>query len=61
MQTDRTKFTVYLEPGELLEIDRAVLELRASYGIKIDRGRYVLEALRATSVPDIAARIAEGD
>lgn len=59
MQTDRTKFTVYLEPGELLEIDRAVLELRASYGIKIDRSRYVLQALQCVTVPDIAAGLAE--
>lgn len=39
------KITVYLSSGELLELERARLELRASYGIGIDRGRIVREAI----------------
>jgi hypothetical protein len=38
------KITVYLSGDELLELERARLELR-SYGIKVDRGRIVREAL----------------
>jgi hypothetical protein len=38
------KITVYLSAGELLELERARLALRA-YGIAVDRGRIVREAL----------------
>jgi hypothetical protein len=38
------KITVYLTASELLELERARLALRA-YGIAVDRGRIVREAL----------------
>jgi hypothetical protein len=38
------KITVYLSVGELLDLERARLALRA-YGIPVDRGRIVREAL----------------
>jgi hypothetical protein len=38
------KITVYLSGGELLDLERARLALR-SYGISVDRGRIVREAL----------------
>ena len=38
------KITVYLSASELLELERARLALRA-YGIAVDRGRIVREAL----------------
>jgi hypothetical protein len=38
------KITVYLSAGELLELERARLALRA-YGISVDRGRLVREAI----------------
>ena len=38
------KITVYLSSGELLALERARLALRA-YGIAVDRGRIVREAL----------------
>jgi hypothetical protein len=39
------KITVYLSSGELLELERTRLELRARHGIGIDRGRIVREAI----------------
>jgi hypothetical protein len=50
------KITVYLSVGELLDLERARLALRA-YGIPVDRGRIVREAL-AVLLADLAA---EGD
>ena len=38
------KITVYLSAGELLDLERARLALRA-YGITVDRGRLVREAI----------------
>jgi hypothetical protein len=38
------KITVYLSIGELLDLERARLALR-TYGISVDRGRIVREAL----------------
>lgn len=38
------KITVYLSAGELLDLERARLALRG-YGIAVDRGRIVREAL----------------
>jgi hypothetical protein len=38
------KITVYLSGGELLDLERARLALRG-YGISVDRGRIVREAL----------------
>jgi hypothetical protein len=47
------KITVYLSIGELLELERGRLALRA-YGIPVDRGRIVREAL-AVLLADLAA------
>jgi hypothetical protein len=47
---------VYLSAGELLDLERARLALRG-YGIKVDRGRVVREAL-AVLLADLDA---EGD
>ena len=38
------KITVYLSAGELLDLERARLALR-TYGLSVDRGRIVREAL----------------
>ena len=40
------KITVYLSPGELLDLERARLTLRAR-GLSVDRGRMVREAIAA--------------
>jgi hypothetical protein len=50
------KITVYLSAAELLELERARLALR-TYGITVDRGRIVREAL-AVLLADLDA---EGD
>jgi hypothetical protein len=50
------KITVYLSASELLELERARLALR-TYGIAVDRGRIVREAL-AVLLADLDA---EGD
>jgi hypothetical protein len=50
------KITVYLSGGELLDLERARLTLRG-YGIAVDRGRIVREAL-AILLADLEA---EGD
>lgn len=50
------KITVYLSASELLELERARLALR-SYGMPVDRGRIVREAL-AVLLADLDA---EGD
>ena len=47
------KITVYLSGAELLDLERARLALR-SYGISVDRGRIVREAL-AVVLADIDA------
>ena len=39
------KMTVYLTPQELLDLEQARLRLRAEFGIAIDRGRIVREAI----------------
>jgi hypothetical protein len=39
------KITVYVSPEELVEIERARLNLRASHGLGVDRGRIVREAV----------------
>jgi hypothetical protein len=43
-ETHSHKITVYLSAGELLELERARLHLRG-FGITVDRGRIVREAL----------------
>jgi hypothetical protein len=39
------KITVYCSPEELLDIERARLDLRAEHGLAVDRGRIVREAV----------------
>ncbi len=41
------KITVYVSADELLALERARLELRAQYGVAVDRGRMVREAIAA--------------
>jgi hypothetical protein len=41
------KITVYVSAEELLALERARLALRAQYGMAIDRGRIVREAIAA--------------
>lgn len=40
-----TKITVYLSSQELLDLEQARLRLRAEFGIGVDRGRLVREAI----------------
>ncbi|GLY53195.1 hypothetical protein [Lentzea sp. NBRC 102530] len=40
-----TKITVYVSDEELLALETARLALRASYGLGVDRGRVVREAI----------------
>ena len=50
-----TKITVYLSPQELLDLEHARLRLRAEFGIVVDRGRIVREAI-AELLADVAER-----
>lgn len=43
----REKITVYVTPEELLELEQARLALRGQYGLAVDRGRLVREAVAA--------------
>ena len=49
------KITVYLSPGELLDLERARLALRAR-GLSVDRGRMVREAI-AVLLADLDAGV----
>ena len=49
------KITVYVSPEELVEIERARLNLRASHGLGVDRGRIVREAV-AVVLADLEAK-----
>jgi hypothetical protein len=49
------KITVYLSADELVDLERARLELRQSHGLAVDRGRIVREAL-ALVLSDLARR-----
>lgn len=40
-----TKITVYLTHQELVELEQARLRLRAEFGLNVDRGRIVREAV----------------
>lgn len=40
-----TKITVYLSQQELLDLEQARLRLRAEFGLAVDRGRIVREAV----------------
>ena len=42
------KITVYVSAEELLALEQARLNLRARYGMAVDRGRIVREAIAAT-------------
>lgn len=55
-ETHSQKITVYLSAAELMELERARLALRG-YGIPVDRGRIVREAL-AVLLADLES---EGD
>jgi hypothetical protein len=55
-ETHSQKITVYLSAAELMELERARLALRG-YGLAVDRGRIVREAL-AVVLADLDA---EGD
>jgi hypothetical protein len=48
------KITVYVSSDELLALERARLTLRAEYGVAVDRGRVVREAISAL-LADFAA------
>jgi hypothetical protein len=48
------KITVYLSSAELLELERARLELRAQHGMAVDRGRLVRAAM-ALALAELAA------
>ena len=44
-QRHEEKITVYVSGGELVDLERARLHLRAEHGLAVDRGRIVREAL----------------
>ncbi|MGW4049097.1 hypothetical protein [Streptomyces sp. NPDC004721] len=48
--------TVRFDPGEALEIDRWILELRAQTGIRWDKAEVVRELLRMARTPDSILR-----
>jgi hypothetical protein len=49
------KITVYVSAGELVDLERARLTLRAGHGLAVDRGRIVREAIAAI-LEDLDAR-----
>lgn len=53
------KVTVYLTPDEALRIDANLLEIRRRTGLRVDRGRYIREAIFQGSLSRIATRIKE--
>lgn len=55
------KITLYLTDAELYAIDASVLEMRRVYGVKVDRGRFIREALAGTSLRRIAERISRSE
>jgi hypothetical protein len=44
-QKHDTKITVYVSDDELLELEHARLSLRGTFGLAVDRGRIVREAI----------------
>jgi hypothetical protein len=52
------KITVYVSPGELVDLEHARLSLRADHGLAVDRGRIVREAL-ALVIADLEAKGAD--
>jgi hypothetical protein len=49
------KITVYCSPEELLDLERARLALRGDFGLAVDRGRIVREAM-AVVLADLDAK-----
>lgn len=54
------KMTVYVTADELLELEHARLRLRHEWGVGVDRGRVVREAI-AIVLADVETRGAESD
>ncbi|HWJ52326.1 MAG TPA: hypothetical protein VNT24_02985 [Propionibacteriaceae bacterium] len=54
------KITVYVSETELLALEQARLTLRARYGMAVDRGRIVREAI-AAALDDLEANGGESD
>ncbi|RLK54772.1 hypothetical protein [Actinokineospora terrae] len=52
-QKHSSKITVYVSDEELLALEQARLTLRAGFGVAVDRGRVVREAV-ATALADLA-------
>jgi hypothetical protein len=54
------KITVYVSETELLALEQARLTMRARYGMAVDRGRIVREAI-AAALEDLEANGGESD
>jgi hypothetical protein len=54
------KITVYVSENELLALEQARLTLRARYGMAVDRGRIVREAI-AAAIEDLETNGGESD
>lgn len=54
------KITVYISRNELIALEQARLTLRGDYGIHLDRGRLVREAI-AVVLEDLATRGTDSD
>jgi hypothetical protein len=54
------KITVYVSAQELLALEQARLNLRAQYGMAVDRGRLVREAI-AAMLADLEASAADSE
>jgi hypothetical protein len=54
------KITVYVSETELLALEQARLTMRARYGMAVDRGRIVREAI-AAALDDLEANGGESD
>lgn len=55
----RVKVTFYLTDEELHALEATVVEVRRRTGKRVDRGRYIREAVFTASLSRIAARIRE--
>jgi len=54
------KITIYVSENELLALEQARLTMRARYGMAVDRGRIVREAI-AAALDDLEAKGGESD
>lgn len=54
------KITVYVSSEELLALEQLRLQLRARYGIGVDRGRLVREAI-GIAIRDVAERESDAE